>query len=111
MQVRSPGLPDGVKRMRDLRLACAAQMAMAKTEGLKFRAALAAASLFGFGVCDKLEATKVGEPAGRYDTVTIEDGDRRLVLAAKDKHPPELGDKGWSDNARISYALNGSIVR
>jgi len=111
VSVRSPGLPDGVKRMGDLRLACAAQMAMAKTEGFTFRAALAAASLFGFNLCEKLEATKFDEPAGPYDTVTIEDGERRLVLAAKDKHPPELGDKGWSDNARISYALNGSIVK
>jgi hypothetical protein len=110
VQVRSPGLPDGVRRMGDLRLACAAQMEMAKAEGLKFRAALAGASLFGFNVCDKLEATKVEEPTAKYDTVIIEDGERRLVQSAKDKHPPALGDKGWSDNARISYTLNGSPV-
>lgn len=110
VQVRSPGLPDGVKRMGDLRLACAAQMEMAKAEGLKFRAVLAGASLFGFNVCDKLEATKVEEPKGAYDTVTVEDGERRLVQPAKDKHAPALGDKGWSDNARISYTLDGRIV-
>jgi len=110
VQVRSPGLPDGVRRMGDLRLACSVQMEMAKSEGLKFRAALAAASLFGFKVCDKLEAAKVEEPSGKYDTVTIEDGTRRLVHAAKDKHQPELGDKAWSDNARISYTLNGQPV-
>jgi hypothetical protein len=111
VQVRSPGLPDGVQRMGDLRLACAAQMAMAKAEGLKFRAALAAAGLFGFDVCDELEATKVEEPKGAYDTVTIEDGGRRLVQPAKDKHPPKLGDKTWSDEARISYTLDGRLVR
>jgi hypothetical protein len=110
VQVRSPGLPEGVQRMGDLRLACAAQMEMAKSEGLKFRAALATAGLFGFNVCDKLEATKVEAPSAPYDTVTIEDGSRRLVQSAKDKHPPELGDKGWSDDARISYTLNGHIV-
>jgi hypothetical protein len=109
--VRSPGLPDGVQRMGDLRLACAAQMEMAKAEGLKFRAVLATASLFGFNVCDKLEAAKVEAPKGAYDTVTIEDGERRLVMAAKDKHTPELGDKGWSDNARISYTLNGQAAQ
>lgn len=109
--IRSPGLPDGVQRMGDLRLACAVQMEMAKSEGLKFRAALATASLFGFNVCDKLEAAKVEAPKGAYDTVTIEDGERRLVRSAKDKHQPELGDKGWSDNARISYTLNGQIVQ
>jgi hypothetical protein len=110
VQVRSPGLADGVQRMGDLRLACAAQMEMAKSEGLKFRAALATASLFGFNVCDKLEATKIEAPKG-YDTVTIEDGSRRLVLASTDKHQPALGDKGWSDEARISYTLNGQAVR
>jgi hypothetical protein len=108
--VRSPGLPDGVQRMGDLRLACAAQMEMAKSEGLKFRAALATASLFGFKLCDKLEAARVEEPKGAYDTVTIEDGERRLVQPAKDQHAPALGDKAWSDNARISYTLNGQAV-
>lgn len=111
VQVRSPGLPDGVQRMGDLRLACAAQMEMAKAEGLKFRAVLAAASLFGFALCDKLEVTKVEQPKSAYDTVTVEDGSRRLVLSAKDKQQPELGDKTWSDDARISYTLNGQPVR
>jgi hypothetical protein len=109
--VRSPGLPDGVQRMGDLRLACAAQMAMAKAEGFQARAALATAGLFGFNLCDELEATKVEAPKSTYDTVTIEDGSRRLVQAAKDKHPPKLGDKAWSDNARISYTLNGQAVQ
>jgi hypothetical protein len=111
VQVRSPGLPDGVKRMGDLRLACAAQMEMAKAEGFKFRATLAAASLFGFNLCDKLDATKIEAPSGPYDTVTIEDGGRRVVQSAGDKHPLQLGDKGWSDNARISYTLSGRIVQ
>jgi hypothetical protein len=111
VQVRSPGLPDGVQRMGDLRLACAAQMAMAKGEGLKVRAALGAASLFGFNICDELEATKAEAPKGAYDSVTIEDGGRRLVQSAKDRHPAKLGDKAWSDNARISYTLDGHLVQ
>ena len=111
LQVRSPGLPDGVQRMGDLRLACAAQMAMAKGEGLKVRAALGAASLFGFNICDELEATRIEGPKGAYDSVTIEDGGRRLVQSAKDRHPVKLGDKAWSDNARISYTLDGHPVQ
>jgi hypothetical protein len=110
VQVRSPGLPDGVQRMGDLRLACAAQMEMAKAEGLKFRAALATASLFGFNLCEKLEAAKIEAPKGAYDTVTIEDGERRLVKSAKDEHALQLGDKAWSDDARISYTLDGQPV-
>jgi hypothetical protein len=108
VQVRSPSLQDGVRRMGDLRLACEAQIEMAKGDGLKFRAVLGAASLFGFSVCEKLEVANVEEPAGKYDTVTIEDGSRRLVQLAKDKDALKLGDKAWSDDARISYTLNGN---
>lgn len=111
VQVRSPGLQDGVKRMGDLRLACEAQIEMAKGEGLKFRAMIGAVSLFGFSVCKELEVTKVDEPVGKYDTVTIEDGSRRLVQLAKDKSQVELGHKDWSDDARIIYTLNGSPVK
>jgi len=110
VQVRSPGLPEGLKRMGDLRLACAAQMAMAKAEGLKFRAVLVTVSLFGFNVCDELDVTEIDAPAGPYDTVTIEDGARRLAQPAAQRNLPRLGDKEWSDNARISYTLNGHIV-
>lgn len=110
VQVRSPGLPDGVKRMGDLRLSCEAQMEMAKGEGLKFRAVIGAVSMFGFDICKKLEITKLDAAASKYDTVTVEDGNRRLVQSAKDKNLVELGDNAWSDEARISYSLNGSLV-
>jgi hypothetical protein len=111
VRVRSPGLPDGVQRIGDLRLACSAQIAMLKTEGLKVRALFGMAGLFGLDVCEKLEVTKADPPAGKYDTVTIEDGERRLVQLAGQATPPELGDKGWSDNARISYTLDGHAVQ
>ncbi|MFZ6720482.1 hypothetical protein [Undibacterium sp. Ji49W] len=110
VQVRSPGLPDGVRRMGDLRLACAAQMEMAKAEGLKFRAMLATASMFGVSVCDKLEVTKIDAPTGPYDTVTIEDSDRLLVQSTAQPNLLKLGDKIWSDDARISYTMSDHIV-
>lgn len=111
VQVRSPGLPDGVRRLGDLRLACAAQMAMLKAEGLKVRALFSAASLFGLDICDDLDVTKIDDPTVRYDTVTIEDGGRRLSLPAKQAKAPKLSDKDWSDNARITYTLNDHIVQ
>lgn len=111
VQVRSPGLPDGVRRLGDLRLACAAQMAMLKAEGLKVRALFSAASLFGLDICDDLEVTKIDDPSARYDTVTIEDGGRRLSLPARQAKAPKLSDKDWSDNARITYTLNDHIVQ
>jgi len=111
VRVHSPGLPDGVQRMGDLRLACSAQIAMLKTAGLKVRAFFGMAGLFGLDVCEKLEVTKADPPAGKYDTVTIEDGDRRLVQLAGQAVPPTLGDKGWSDEARVSYTLDGHAVQ
>lgn len=110
VQVRSPGLPEGVRRMGDLRLACAAQIEMAKAERLKFRALLATASLFGLDVCDKLSVADLDAPAGPYDTVTVEDGGRRLVQPAKDKNLTRLSDKGWSDDARISYTVGSGAA-
>lgn len=111
VQVRSPGLPDNVQRMGDLRLACAAQIAMVKTEGLKIRAVFGMASLFGLDVCKELDVTKADPPAGKYDTVTIEEGERRLVLQGAQAKPPQLGDTGWSDEARISYTLAGQVMQ
>jgi hypothetical protein len=109
VQVRSPGLPEGVKRMGDLRLACAAQMAMAKAESFKFRAIFAAASLFG-DVCEEMAVTNIDAPAGPYDTMMIEDGERKLTRSKSQEKVPRLGEKDWSDNARISYLLGGQIV-
>lgn len=111
VRVRSPGLPDGVQRMGDLRLACAAQMAMAKTEGFKLRLVLGAASLFGGGVCGVMEVTKFDPPTVPYDTVTIEDGGRRLVQRRTQAGMPKLGDEGWSDDARISYTVETQAAR
>ena len=81
-------------------------MEMAKAEGLKFRAMFATASMFGIRLCDKLEVTAIDTPTGRYDTVMIEDGSRRLVQPAAQANLLQLGDKNWSDNARISYTVN-----
>ena len=111
VQVRSPGLPQGVNRMGDLRLACAAQIAMGKAEGFKIRAIFAAAGLFGLDVCEKLEVTNIDAPNAAYDTVVIEDGDRKLAQSSKRENMTRLGDQGWSDNARISFLLNGVAVQ
>lgn len=110
VQVRSPGLPEGVRRMGDLRLACAAQIAMLKAESLKFRAVFATVGLFGGDACKDTDVTDIDDPAGPYDTVTIEDGERRLTLSRDQEGMPRLGETAWSDNARIRYTLNDRIV-
>lgn len=102
VQVRSPGLPANVVRMGDLRLACAAQVAMAKKESLKFRLLLGTVGLFA-DLCGEMEVTSMDKPTGPYDTITIEDGERTLTQPKAGGKLPRLGEKSWSDNARISY--------
>lgn len=110
VQVHSPGLPANVVRMGDLRLACAAQVSMAKKESLKFRLLLGTVGLFA-DLCGEIEITGMNAPAGRYDTVSIEDGERKLTFAKSQDKLPLLGEKGWSDNARISYLLSEQTVK
>lgn len=105
-QVRSPGLAENVRRLGDLRLACAAQMAMLKAEGFKIKAMLSVTNLFGLDLCDDTKVMDFDKPAGSFDTVTIEDGERRLVFPARQSKAPRLGDRDWSDNARITYSAD-----
>jgi hypothetical protein len=111
VRVRSHDVPPGVVRMGDARLACQAQMAMAKTAGFKVYAALGAASLFGFDVCNKLAVTVFDAPASRFDTIVVDDGARHASLAASAPDAPTLGDRQWSDNARVSFTWQGQPVR
>jgi hypothetical protein len=110
-RVRSPGLPENVRRLGDLRLACASQMAMLKAEDFKVRTMLSVTNLFGLDLCADTNVTSFDEPAGHYGTVTIEDGERRLVVPAKGSKAPRLGDRDWSDNARITYSMDERAVK
>ncbi|WBS01997.1 hypothetical protein OU994_27700 [Pseudoduganella sp. SL102] len=84
---------------------------MIKTESLKIRTVFGMASLFGLDICKKLQVTKADAPAGKYDTVTIEEGERRLVLQGSQSKPPQLDHTGWSDEARISYTLDRQAMQ
>jgi hypothetical protein len=111
--VRSPDVPQGARRLGDLRVACAAQMAITKNEeDLKARAVFGMASLlFGVNPCGKVRASEIDAPRARYDTVTVEDGQRRLVRkAGDDRRLPRIGDPAWSDRTLIRYTLDGKPV-
>jgi len=98
-------------RMGDLRLACQAQFAMAKTEGLKAQALLEAASLLGFDACNKLAVPLFDTPGEAFDTIVVDDGARHASLAASGAGTLTLGDKRWSDNARIYFTMDGRAIR
>jgi hypothetical protein len=111
VRVRSYDVPPGVVRMGDVRLACQAQMAMAKTVGFKVHAALGAASLFGFDVCNKVTVAFFDAPGNPFNTIVVDDGERHARLAASAPDALTLGDKQWSDDARISFTWQGQAVR
>ena len=111
VRVRSHDVPPGVVRMGDVRLACQAQMAMAKTEGFRVHAVLGAASLLGFDACNKMTVASFDAPGSPFDTIVIDDGERHAQLAAGAPDALMLGDKRWSDNARISFTWQGQAVR
>ena len=54
-------------------------------------------------LCGEMEITSMNAPAGAYDTVSIEDGERKLSFAKSQDKLPRLGENSWSDNARITY--------
>jgi hypothetical protein len=109
--VRSPNLPDGVRRLGDLRLACEAQMAQAKGEGMKLRMILGALDTFlSDGICGKLAIDQLDTPASAFDRVVLSAGERREVLATtgkNDERLPKLGDRSWPDDTRIEFMREG----
>ena len=58
-----------------------------------------------------MKVNEVDAPSDPYDTLTVEEGGRRLVMPATAPELTRLGDKAWSDDAHITYTLNGSPVR
>ena len=46
-------------------------------------------------LCGEMEITSMNAPAGAYDTVSIEDGERKLSFAKSQDKLPRLGENSW----------------
>lgn len=105
VQVRSPGLAPDTRRLGDLRLACATQMAMGRNDSLKLKAVLGVVGLFAGNLCEKVPVTHVDEPSGAFDSIVLEDGTRRVVqkIAGNASELVKLGDASWGNDTRIRY--------
>lgn len=105
--IRTPGLPENVARLGDLRLACQVDQAIAKKHlGLMFTLALNAAG--GMDWCDS--RNRNGRPAVAAQPFTravLVDGARRLTLyegQQKKSVSAPIEDASWSHDALVEFS-------
>ena len=108
--VRSPGLPDNVRRLGDLRLECRVHVAIAKEEiplwiVLTANTVLRTRDWCGFTV----DGDKVGftfRHGGNVNGAVLVDGNRSANLETDGRgFRVPIGDKRWSDDALIELDL------
>lgn len=104
--VRSPNVPDGMRRLGDIRLECQVAIAIFKTE-LNFAVrAAAAVAMAGSDWCQSSRihfGTAAPWPA---DSVTLVSGTRREVLqrGRRQKHfDIPIADRSWPDDTLIEF--------
>jgi hypothetical protein len=106
-EIRTPGLPENVRRLGDLRLECRVMVAIAK-DGLSFVTRAAVNTLMlGSDWCGKKDMN-LGFPVGRVlDSAKLSHGGRSINLDLHGKsYMAPIGNRDWPDNALIelSYA-------
>lgn len=110
-EIRTPGLPDNVRRLGDLRLECRVAVAIGKKEMKFWQTAMVDTFMLTGDWCSKF-----GSPGSRYlkDTgfpfrspsplarATLKDGDRSVGLKVKQSgFEVPIGDLSWSNDALI----------
>lgn len=103
--VRSPGLPDNVRRLGDLRLECRVKMAMAK-ETLGFASSLAISALGGMNWCAPRKEHGYTVTAARpVAQASLSEADRTMALPVKDHRriAVPIADRSWGDGALVTF--------
>ncbi len=101
-EIRTPGLPDSVRRLGDLRLECRVTIAIAK-EGMSFVARAALNTLMlGSDWCGKKDMNVAYPAPPGLESARISHGGRsaELTLHETDFMAP-IGDRRWPDDALI----------
>lgn len=101
-EVRTPGLPDNVRRLGDLRLECRVKLAIGKYEAPFWVVALVNGIMLTSDWCGHEKIGWTIKTPGPLAGATLVDGDRKVELKREgsDYHVP-IGDKSWPDDARI----------
>jgi hypothetical protein len=104
--IRTPGLPDHVRRLGDLRLECQVMVAIAKEElGLMLKLFINTVAMTTDWCNMKVNGKRVGlafSSLRALDGAEIVDGERRAPLVVHDfSFKAPLADTEWSNEARI----------
>lgn len=104
--VRTPGLPENVRRLGDLRLECQVMVAIAKKElGLMMSLLINTLALTPNWCNVSVNKEKIKFPFASLralDGAEIIDGEKRAVLTVRDfSFESPIADPEWSDEARI----------
>ena len=101
-EVRTPGLPDNVRRLGDLRLECRVRIAIGKYEAPFWLVALVNGIMLTGDWCGHEKIGWTITTAIPLAGATLVDGDRKveLKLEGRDYQVP-IGDKSWPDDTRI----------
>lgn len=117
VEVRTPGLPENVRRLGDLRLECKVQVAIAKEEIPFWIVALANSVLLTTDWCMK---DKMGDEPVKFSyaspepllAATLVDGERSQKLEhGKRTFQVPLGDRSWPDDALIQLEFAPQVAQ
>ncbi|MEM8514055.1 hypothetical protein RCH14_003392 [Massilia sp. MP_M2] len=107
--VRSPGLPDNVRRLGDLRLECQVMVAIGKEELGLMRTLFVNSVLLTPNWCSFFKAERDGFPfeaPERLARATLREGDRTKDLPVEGRSfRTAMNDPDWSDEALIELAF------
>jgi hypothetical protein len=103
-EIRTPGLPDNVRRLGDLRLDCKVRVAIAKEEIPLWATLTINSILLSSDWCGKIKQ-KVGFSYSSPQAVakaTLAEGERSVELKATGhRYSVPVGDTSWSDEALV----------
>ena len=104
--VRSPGLPDNIFRLGDLRLACQVSVAVSKDQSPWWFNSLATGFFRTSNWCDGADASSFSpHSAQRFIALTMRDGAREERFTydeARDALPLPAHQRNWSDEMLVT---------
>jgi hypothetical protein len=101
-EVRTPGLPDNVHRLGDMRLECRVKLAIGKYEAPFWVVALVNGIMLTSDWCGHGKISWPIAAGAKLAGATLVDGDRRVEIKLEgSEYQAPIGDKSWPDDTRI----------
>lgn len=105
-EVRTPGLPDNVRRLGDMRLECRVRVAIGKYEAPFWMIALANTFFMTGDWCGHGKISWPIVSAAPLAGATLADGERSVALELHGKqYMAPIGDQSWPDDTLIELRL------